>query len=155
MLGQIGDPTTGLPGGAGSELWYLSSDSYGNQVTSIGGDDSLLLLESDDYAVASPNGSAILRRLFVPVAWEFGAAVVKVTPIVDFNTRLTAQTFSLPAGATRQKATLDLAIARVCSWVSVRAEVLSRSGYVELLSPLSGAVKPLGVPATAVAGTEP
>ncbi len=154
VLGQIGDPTAALPGGAGSKLWYLSPDSYGQQVASTGGLDSLLRYDTDDYPVLGDAGRTLLRRLFVKIAYSVGAAVVKVTPRIDYNTLLTPKTFSVGAPMTRRFESLDVEVARVCSYVGARIEVLSRAGLVEILG-LACAHKPLAQAADYVAGTPP
>lgn len=152
VLGQIGDPSSALPGGAGSELWYLNPTSYGQQVASIGLADSLLLYDSDDYPILSPAGRTILRRLFVTIAYK-GTCNLTVTPRIDFNTTLAPQAFALPAAATRQTRVLDVLTARACSYVGVRLGVASRSDRVEFLG-LAAAHRPLAQAADYVAGSE-
>jgi hypothetical protein len=152
VLGQIGDPTVGLPGGAGAELWYLKPTSYGQQVTSIGLVDSLARYDSDDYPILSPAGRTLLRRLFVTIAYK-GACAIEVTPRIDFNTLLSAQAFTLPATAVRKTHVLDVVLARACSYVGVRLDVTSRNDRVEFLG-LAAAHRPLAQAADYVAGSE-
>jgi len=152
ILGQIGDPSAGLPGGAGSELWYLNPSSYGQQVSSIGLIDSLGRYDSDDYPLLSPAGRTLLRRIFVTIAYK-GTCAVSVTPRIDFNTMLPAQVFPLPAAATRQIRVLDVVVARACSYAGVRLDVTSRNDRVEFLG-LAAAHKPLAQAADFVAGSE-
>jgi len=152
VLGQIGDPTAGLPGGAGAELWYLNPSSYGQQVTSIGLVDSLARYDSDDYPILSPAGRTILRRLFVTIAYK-GAGGLTVTPRIDFNTFLAPQAFPLPAATARRTLVLDVVLARVCSYAGVRIDVTSRSDRIELLG-LAATHKPLAQAADLVAGSE-
>lgn len=151
VLGQIGDPTAALPGGAGAELWYLSQDSYGQQVASIGGADSLMRVDTDDYSILTPTGRTLLRRLYVTVAFQ-GTCVLAVTPRIDFNTLLTAQEFALGPSVTRQIRVLDVFVARVCSYVGIRLDLVTRNGRVELLG-LGCAHKPLAPAADYVAGS--
>ncbi len=152
VLGQIGDPASGLPGGAGSELWYLSPDSYGQQVASIGLADSLLRYDSDDYPILTPAGRTLLRRLFLTIAYT-GTCVLNVRPRIDFNTLLAVQSFTPPAATTRVVRVLDIVAARACSYAGVRADITSRNGRVELLG-LACAHRPLAQAADSVAGSE-
>ncbi len=142
MAGQIGDPTVALPGGAGSTLYLLSGDSYGQQVLSTGGDDSLASIKTDDVAIGKRGGRVMLRRIYTEVVWDDGNPVVRVTPTVNFSEVLEPQTFSLPNTAVTRRATLVYKAARVCTFVNVLLEVLARQGLLEF-GPIEGAVVPL------------
>lgn len=153
-LGEIGDPGAALPGGAGAQIFYLSEESYGQQVTSTGGEDSLFRLETDEYAIAGEHARTILRRIFVKVTWEQGPHGVDVTPLIDGGQPLPAESFTLEAVTRRTTKVLDVKVARVVSLVAVRVDVVARTGRVGVAS-LSCAHKPLAAPADYVAGTAP
>lgn len=152
LAGQIGDPTTGLPGGAGSKLWVLNVASYGQQVASTGGSDSLLRYDSDDYPILGDAGRTVLRRLYVKVAYK-GSCLLRLTPRIDVNTLLTARSFQLGPALVRQVKVLDVAVARVCSYAGVQFEVVTRNELVEILG-IACAHKPLSQAADYVAGSE-
>lgn len=152
LTGQIGDPTVGLPGGKGAKLYTLSVTSYGQQVASTGGSDSLFLYDSDDYPILGEGGRTLLRRLYVKVAYK-GACLVRLTPRIDVNALLTPRSWSLADTLTRQVKVLDLAVARVCTFAGFRMQVITRTGLVELLG-LACAHKPLAQAADYAAGTE-
>jgi hypothetical protein len=142
VAGQIGDPTIGLPGGKGAALYLLSEDSYGQQVASTGGDDSLAKIQTGDAAIVGRGGRGILRRIYVEVVWDDGNPVLRITPVVNFNELLEPQNFELPNTAVQKRRTLVYKSARPCSFVGVIVEVLSRQGLTEI-GPVHAAVKPL------------
>lgn len=154
IAGQIGDPTVVLPGGAGAKLWILSPLSFGGQVASTGGSDSLLRYDSDDYAITGDGGRTRARRLYVKVGFD-GPCLVRFTPRIDFQTLLTGSSWTLTPLVVGQRTVkvIDLVIARVASYLGLQAEVVTRSGRFQVLG-LSCAHQPLAGAATSVAGSE-
>jgi hypothetical protein len=142
VAGQIGDPTLALPGGAGTAIYLLSEDSYGQQAQSTGGADSLARIQTGDIPVAGRGGRGILRRIYVEVVWDDGNPVLRITPVVNFNELLEPQNFELPNTAVQKRRTLVYKSARPCSFVGVIVEVLSRQGLTEV-GPIHVAVRPL------------
>jgi hypothetical protein len=152
LTGQIGDPTQGLPGGKGAKLFALSAGSYGQQVASTGGSDSLFLYDSDDYPILGEGGRTLLRRLYVKIAYK-GTCLVRLTPRLDVNILLGPRSWQLGDALVRQVKVLDLAVARVCTFAGFRMQVITRTGQVELLG-LACAHRPLTQSADFAAGSE-
>lgn len=152
LAGQIGDPSSALPAGAGAKLYVLNVDSYGQQVASTGGADSLLRYESDDYPILGDGGRTVLRRIHVKIAYK-GSCLLRVTPRIDVNTLLTSRSWSLGPSLVRQVRVLDLEVARVCSFAGIRFDVVTRNQLVEIMG-LAASHKPLSQTADYVAGSE-
>ncbi|KPK09549.1 MAG: hypothetical protein AMS20_00050 [Gemmatimonas sp. SG8_28] len=156
---QIGDLTTPT---AGAELWYLADATYGKQTDSSyakapisgGGEGSPLLLRTQPFAPAGDSGITMLRRIYAKFEHIAGFTVT-ITPIIDFNERLTAKSFAAiaPVQPVREIVEYELEIARRCTWVQVEIELVTWFGRVELLG-LSLADKPITVGASSVVGVE-
>lgn len=133
LVGQIGDPTAALPGGAGAELYRLTDGVYGQQLTSIpGSSDQLMKIQTDDVPVAGKGARTRLRRIYVTVGWDDGAPVLQITPVIDRDTRLAAVQYALATTSTPKTAVLEYKLARVGTYLGCIVEVLSRSGLVEI-----------------------
>lgn len=140
MIGEIGSLAVPTPG---AEIWYLSQDSYGQQLkTSYGrspadgaGVDSLMVRESDDYAPAGATGQCRIRRVYVVIGAQFGAGRIRITPITDFVKEQSPTTVYIPPpnGALRSISVVEVPVAAVCTYVRTRFEVLERGGRVEWL----------------------
>lgn len=150
-LGEIGDPAASVQG---AQIFYLSEESFGQQMVSTGAGDSLMRLETDEYAIAGEHARTILRRVFVKVIWESGPHSIEITPLLDGGQPVTGASFTLPAVTRRSTKVLDVAVARVCSLMAVRVDIISRVGRLGIAA-LSVAHKPLAAPADYVAGSNP
>lgn len=139
--GQIGDPTQGLPGGKGAKLYYLSPATYGQQITSTSGLDSLLYIRSDDVPMLAENARALARRIVVKLFHE-GTCTVSIQPIVDFvyAQSATVESFAQPSGRMVRDVTVNLA--RAGTHLAVLVQVLARTGAVGILQ-VTAAGKPL------------
>jgi hypothetical protein len=152
MVGQVGDPSVALPGGAGAELYRLSAGTYGQQLTSIpGSTDQLLKIQTDDVPVAGKGARTRYRRIYVTVSWDDGAPVLQITPVIDRDTMLAAVQYVLPTASTPKTRVLEYKIARVGTYIGCIVEVLSRSGLVEI-GPIEIAHQVLEAGAPTVAG---
>jgi hypothetical protein len=128
--GTVAAPVPGAP------VLYLSRESYGRQVASTGGTDSLLAIETPDNAVVADAGIIKLRRVFLTIGMQFsggGNNRIIVTPIVDFNIKLPAFQFSFPGVPVYQIHELELVAWARCTWVRLRIDVLERTGRLEFM----------------------
>jgi hypothetical protein len=126
-VGQIDDATA--PAAAAGEVYYKSPNGYGS---SYGSNDVPLTFESQDFAPMGPIGKLVARRLYLTVEYG-GSVVVRVTPITDFDQRQSSKTFSLaaPVGG-RKRDVLDVSMAKACTYLRCKVEVLSRDGSLWL-----------------------
>ncbi len=124
LMGSIGDPTVPT---AGAKLWQLSVTSYGQQVASTGGSDSLLYLETDDIPLGGEAATVILRRLYIKEFHE-GQAVYQVTPVADFSLVGTPQSYTRSQGAVRLWSDLNVYAAQYLTHLRAIVQVLSRTG---------------------------
>src|SRR5258708_34457412 len=94
VLGDAQDPTAGvIQVGYGGNLFVYTDGSYGHQTDSAGDiishpaiKDSLLRVDTDDYAVAGKPAQGVARRLFITVGRDAGLVQWRVTPRIDFPT---------------------------------------------------------------------
>ena len=136
LVGSIGDPTVPT---AGAKLWQLSGTSYGQQVSSTGGSDSLLYLETDDLPLAGEAATIILRRIYVK-EFHDGQAVYQVTPVFDFTIVGTPQTYTRSQGVVRQFSDLNLYAAQYCTHVRAIVQLLSRTGRAGVMQATAAVV---------------
>jgi hypothetical protein len=137
--GEIGDPTQGLPAGAGAKLYYLSPATYGNQPTSTGGADSLLYIRTDDVPMLSEGGRALARRLTVKFFYE-GACTISVQPILDFIYPQAAKTMSYAQPLNRVVRDLTVPLAVAGTHHAALIQVLARVGAVGIMQVQAGGV---------------
>lgn len=122
-LGQADNAAA--PASAAGEVYYKSQTGFGE---SYGSNDVALLFETQDFAPMGPIGKLVARRLHVTV--EYGGAVaVRITPITDFGDEQSSTTISLsaPVGG-RARKVLDVPMAKACTYIRCRVEVLLREG---------------------------
>jgi hypothetical protein len=156
---QIGDLTTPT---AGAELWYLADATYGKQTDtsyakapiSGAGTPSPLLLRTQPFAPAGDSGATLIRRIYAKFE-HFAGFIVTITPIIDFNERLTAFSFGAqaPVLPVREIVEYEIPVARRCTWIQVEIELIDWYGRVELLG-LSLADRPFTIAASSVVGVE-
>lgn len=127
LLGQIAN--LAAPNVAAAEL-YLYSTGYGMPV----GDDTPLLVETADIALAGPGGRFLLRRILQPIRYT-GACTIRITPITDFTRIETAVAKSYTSPAQEQEDVIEIPIARACNVFRVRIEVTARQGRVSVFAP--------------------
>lgn len=127
VLGQI--VNSAAPNTAGAACYYLS-DGYGLPV----GDDTPLLVETNDIAPSGQGGRFNLRRGLVPI--RYGAAcAVRNTLITDFVRLEAAQTKTYTSPPVEQEDVIEVLVARPCTTVRSRIEVLERAGRVTIFTP--------------------
>lgn len=126
-LGQIDNAAS--PGAAAGKVYYKSLAGYGS---SVGTNDVKLVFETQDFAPMGPLGRCIARRLHVAI--EYGGSVsIRVTPITDFQDSQASYQFDITAPSVgRNRKVLDVPMAKACTYVRCKVEVLSRSGLVWL-----------------------
>jgi hypothetical protein len=139
LLGQVGDPSQGLPAGAGSALWWLSEDSFGQQVGSTAGADSPLYIETDDVEFGA---TVLLRRVRVPFAYT-GAPVVRVTAVLDQNRAGGSWTVALPASAEEVQRPVVVRLLKRCHMLRLAIEVLSSTARIAFLGRIGVSFKPV------------
>lgn len=140
VAGEIGDPTQSLPAGAGAKLFYLANATYGNQVASTGGSDSLLYVRTDDVPMLGEGGRALARRMFVKFFYE-GTVTISVQPIIDFIYPQAAVTKSYPQPNGRVVRDLTVPLAVTGTHHAALIQVLARTGAVGIMQ-----VQAAGVP---------
>lgn len=118
-------------------------ETYGSSA----GTDVPLLVETDDVALAGPVGTALYRRIEVPVTYD-AATGIRITPLVDFLTSGTVTDVSYDAPSTRIIDYADGLTATPGTTCRARIEVTQRQGPVEIAAPTIG-----GQPLTNVAST--
>lgn len=142
LLGQCDNAAN--PASAAAEL-YVMSTFYGNSV----GTDVPLLVETDDVALAGPVGTALYRRVEVPVTYD-AACTVEITPIVDFIGQGTVTAVSYDAPTSRIIDYADGVTATPGTTCRARITVTSRQGPVELAAPTISGMPKIGVAASPV-----
>lgn len=137
LLGQIGD--AGASPVAGAKVFYLSRDSYGNQVASTGGADGPLAEETEELYPADDGGEVTLRRCFLRLAIQFGTCNIRVTVIVDNKRQVAQVAFTIPTPAVgREIHTLEIPCAARCNSVRLLVERITNTSRLELLKWFAG-----------------
>src|SRR5258708_23774014 len=152
VLGDAQDPTAGvIQVGYGGNLFVYTDGSYGHQ-TDWAGDiishpaikDSLLRVDTDDYAVAGKPAQVVARRLFITVVRDAGLVQWRITPRIDFQTLLAPQLFTVQATNARKVTVLKVKLARVCTYIGAKIEVYNRKGPARIVG-IAVAYVPLAI----------
>ncbi len=127
VLGQIAN--SAAPATAAAEVYFLS-DGYGSPV----GDDTPLLVETNDVAPAGQGGRFLLRRGLAPIRYAAGCSI-RSTLITDFVRDEAAQTKVYASPPREQEDVIEINVARPVTTVRARLEVTQRSGRVTIFTP--------------------
>lgn len=125
-VGQIG--ADAIPVSEAGKFYYKVATSYGVPGGAI---DPTLVFESQDFAPMGQVGRCIARRLYVAIEYA-GSCTVRITPITDLNDSQPPTSFSLVAPSGRKRIVLEVPLAKPCTYVRCKFEVLARTGLVWL-----------------------
>lgn len=130
LLGQIDNASP--PASAAGELYALST-GFGAPT----GTATDLHITTTTVAPWGPIGSGYWRRAQVLVRYT-AACTVTITPYADFDLpqTVTAKTYTSPAQSTIDS--IDIFVAKRCTYVSLDIVVSGAQGYVEILGASAG-----------------